>query len=359
MNPNSTGALRRAMHPAFLAGVLLSCVGIAFNVSYGWSLGGSDPLRAFGMAGVFLACIALKDSLLGQLSLAVKNRKAGVAMLCAIGLMIGLAGSFMAAFGSASEGREEKSDPRAQQITAYKTAEKVEADASARLNSLGDTLTVKEAEANVTRALSGVDRGIAKRTQNCTVLTPEGSGKKQQRVNAEACQPVLDVAGQIEKAKEAQDLRAKIDAAREILAQGAPKAADPMVANLEALYSKIFGAGEASIPALLSLLVAAIVEIGAPIAWAIWQLSGQKPVPEIAPAIPANDQRAPDIPAKPIPGIPPKGGGRRGRKPNPTVLDFSETFRKRYGRAPSGSEIKMQFPELPTSTAYDYAKRRA
>lgn len=62
-----------------------------------------------------------------------------------------------------------------------------------------------------------------------------------------------------------------------------------------------------------------------------------------------------DIPEKPP--QPPKGGQRRGRKADGRVVDFSEKFRERNGRAPSGGEIKAQFPELPTSTAYDYSQR--
>lgn len=75
------------------------------------------------------------------------------------------------------------------------------------------------------------------------------------------------------------------------------------------------------------------------------------PKPERVPATPA-------IPGKHIPGKPqPPNGGRRGRKSDPRVVSFSEAFSRKHGRAPTGSEIKAQFPELPTSTAYDYAAR--
>lgn len=73
--------------------------------------------------------------------------------------------------------------------------------------------------------------------------------------------------------------------------------------------------------------------------------------------IAANDA-VPAIPRNRIPGNPqPPKGGRRGRKSDPRVLNFSEAFCRKYGRAPTGSEIKAQFPKLPTSTAYDYAAR--
>lgn len=76
--------------------------------------------------------------------------------------------------------------------------------------------------------------------------------------------------------------------------------------------------------------------------------------------IPANDD-IPEIPGKRNsgnsgPSKPPKSG-QRGRKADKTVVDFSERFRQKHGRGPSGSEIKSEFPELPVSTAYDYAKR--
>ncbi len=50
-------------------------------------------------------------------------------------------------------------------------------------------------------------------------------------------------------------------------------------------------------------------------------------------------------------------GERRGRKSDPKVIAFSDQFFLRHGRSPSGSEIRAAFPELPTSTAYDYAGR--
>lgn len=48
---------------------------------------------------------------------------------------------------------------------------------------------------------------------------------------------------------------------------------------------------------------------------------------------------------------------RRAQRPDTRVVDFTERFRLQNGRAPSGSEIKAEFTELPTSTAYDYATR--
>lgn len=75
-------------------------------------------------------------------------------------------------------------------------------------------------------------------------------------------------------------------------------------------------------------------------------------------AFAANDSgnRIPGILTPPRAPEPPNGG-RRGRKADAEIVDFSERFRVQYGRAPTGSEIRAQFPALPTSTAYDYAGR--
>jgi len=60
------------------------------------------------------------------------------------------------------------------------------------------------------------------------------------------------------------------------------------------------------------------------------------------------------FPGKPTPPNKPR---KRGRKADSRIVDFSEKFRERHGRAPSGGEIKSEFPELPVSTAYDYSNR--
>ena len=339
--------------PALIAGTILTGVGLAFNASYGWSLGGGDILRAAGMAGVFIACVGLKDWMLGQSALAFKARRYGLGAACVIGLTIGAAGSFLAAFGSASEGRDAKADPRAAQIIAYQTAGKVAADTEKRLAALGEVPNAEEARAQASRLLSGVEPGISKRTSGCTVL-PTTVGKRIQAVNREACQPVIEATALAAKADEVSGLQAKLDAAREVIAKGAPKAADPLVANVQAFLSTGIDAA-----AVLSLIVALIVELGAPVCWMIWQMSDPGKPAQAIPGIPANDAAVPGIviPGNPFPGIDPPTGGRRGRKPDPRIVNFSEAFREKHGRPPSGSEIKSYFPGIPTSTAYDYAKR--
>ena len=339
--------------PALIAGTILTGVGLAFNASYGWSLGGGDILRSIGMAGVFIACVGLKDWMLGQSALAFKARRYGLGAACVIGLTIGAAGSFLAAFGSASEGRDAKADPRAAQIIAYQTAGKVAADTEKRLAALGEVPNAEEARAQASRLLSGVEPGISKRTSGCTVL-PTTVGKRIQAVNREACQPVIEATALAAKADEVAGLQAKLDAAREVIAKGAPKAADPLVANVQAFLSTGIDAA-----AVLSLIVALIVELGAPVCWMIWQMSEPGKPAQAIPGIPANDAAVPGIviPRNPFPGNDPPTGGRRGRKPDPRIVNFSEAFREKHGRPPSGSEIKSCFPGIPTSTAYDYAKR--
>lgn len=61
-----------------------------------------------------------------------------------------------------------------------------------------------------------------------------------------------------------------------------------------------------------------------------------------------------EIPGKPTPPNKPR---KRGRKADQNVIDFTQKFREKNGRTPSGSELRRQFPALPVSTAYDYASR--
>ena len=277
MKKRISRSLRRATHPAFFAGAILTGVGVLFNVSHGLELGGSDELRRYGMAGVFLAAIIAKDASLGKIFTSFKAGRYGLSVLCLLGFTLGALASAIAAIGSASEGREEKSDPRAAQIEAYNTAKKVATDAEKRLAEIGRIATVGEVKANVARALGGVDAGIAKRTGGCVNMAPEGSGKRQIAANSEACGPVQDAQGQLAKAEEAEKLRAKLDAAREVIGKGAPKSADPTIASVSAIFSKISGgSGEMAANTILILIVAGFVEIGAPIFWAVWQLSADR-----------------------------------------------------------------------------------
>lgn len=342
---------RASALPAFFAGVLLSSVGIAFNLSHGWSLGGSDTLRCFGMAALFLGCIALKDSLLGQLAIAFKAGRYGLAFACFFGFAIGAIGSGMAALGSASEGREEKSDPKAAQITAFKMAEKTMKETEATLNGMGVVISLADAQLRVTQALGRVEPGIKSRTKDCTILSNTTTGPKVVAANKVACQTVVEAQGRVAKAEEVVALQGKLDAARAVVSKGAPKSADSLADTVTSFAKKFTGEdGAIDGAAVLAAIVMAIVEIGGPVSWMVWQLSGDKPEqkPE-RPALPAaRVKRMPDPNPEP---------GKRGRKANADVLSFADEFRKRNARSPRGFEIRRKFPGLPKSTAYDYADR--
>lgn len=134
-----------------------------------------------------------------------------------------------------------------------------------------------------------------------------------------------------------------------ILAAKAELAANPLPASATPLADRLGWQ-----PWVLDLAMAALLSIGANgLAGVLIAFGAQSS----ALPVPANDVRHSGIPANPFPGNP--GNGRRGRKSDPRIIDFSERFREKNGRPPSGSEIKMSFPEMPTSTAYDYAKRTA
>ena len=331
--------------PALIAGTILTGVGLAFNASYGWSIGGGDILRSLGMAGVFIACVGLKDWMLGQSALAFKARRYGLGAACVIGLLIGAAGSFLAAFGSASEGRDAKADPRAAQIIAYQTAQKVAADTEKRLAVLGDVPNSQEAKARVSRLLSAVEPGIAKRTSGCTVL-PTSVGKRVQAVNREACQPVIEAQALVATADEVSGLQAKLDAAREVIAKGAPKAADPLVANVQAFLSTGIDAA-----AVLSLIVALIVELGAPVCWMIWQMSEPKvePVMQVPVAVPL------------VPGdlepVPPKPRGRKVRSETQFRANLIAKEMRARGEVPKFHIVRNEYQKrfgtrLPKVTAH-------
>jgi hypothetical protein len=49
--------------------------------------------------------------------------------------------------------------------------------------------------------------------------------------------------------------------------------------------------------------------------------------------------------------------GRRGRKADSKVTQFSDAFIGRHCRAPTGKELRAQFPDMPRQTAHDYSVR--
>src|SRR5262249_20572452 len=80
----------------------------------------------------------------------------------------------------------------------------------------------------------------------------------------------------------------------------------------------------------------------------------------VEPASVPGTSASPTPPGPGMPKIRPKPAkprGKGGRKADPKVIEFSEQFFRKFGRQPTGSEIKSEFPDLPKSTAYDYAAR--
>lgn len=71
--------------------------------------------------------------------------------------------------------------------------------------------------------------------------------------------------------------------------------------------------------------------------------------------MPAANDAGPVNPGPAGPGGP--KSGKRGRRPNAEVIEFADAFAARNGRAPTGPEIRAQFPELGRTTAYDYAAK--
>lgn len=178
------------------------------------------------------------------------------------------------------------------------------------------------------------------------------------KAKAEAAQVEVTAA-----ATEAQKLHAAaIEAAKaEVEANPLPASATPLADRL----------GWA--PWVLDLVMAGLLSVGANgLAGTLIAFGAHRSTAEVSSVVDANDADQTDfsvsefeaakvramvageIPGKPTPPNKPR---KRGRKADSRIVDFSEKFRERHGRAPSGGEIKSEFPELPVSTAYDYSNR--
>jgi hypothetical protein len=339
MKSNRSNPKRQSL-PALIAGICFSAVGLFFNTSYGWALGGGNTMRALGMALVFVGCIALKDWMPGQVVVACQRRRYGYAALCAVGFILGAAGSFMAAMGAASDGRNEKSDPARAQITAFETAKKIEADAEKRLSELGTVPAVGDAKAQTTG--SNVDPGIWKRTKGCTFFSTE-AGKRVQTANSEACEPVVTALANLSKAQEAAELRSKRDEARAIISKGAPKAADGLVTNMSA-----FMGGEANAEMVLALIVAVLVEVGAPIAWAVYVSFGTSSKGTFG--VPNTQESVPNGPE-------PKPGTSKPRSETQVKANMIAAEMRARGEVPKFHVVRNEFhrrfgTELPKVTAH-------
>lgn len=183
--------------------------------------------------------------------------------------LIALLISCLAAIGAASSGKQEASDPKAKAIERYDSAERTRTKAEARLEELGKLPTADEAAAKASSLLAKVDASIAKRTQGCTVLAPASNGPRQVEANRVACQPWIDASALISKAQEAADLRAKLDVAEEVIAEGKPASAGAQASTIAwffGLFMKLNGID--SIQAMTNLFLGLGLEISSPLAWA-------------------------------------------------------------------------------------------
>ena len=137
--------------------------------------------------------------------------------------------------------------------------------------------------------------------------------------------------------------------------------AKPVNAKAErvAEIAALLGADHDRVKSLITLLdpvaVPFLLEWSAIVAFGFGFAHRRRPA-NTSPAIPV-----PAIPgiAKPIPGNDPSpsNGGKRGRKSDPQIIEFSDKFREKHGRAPSAFDLKSAFPGIPKSTLYDYAAR--
>lgn len=131
---------------------------------------------------------------------------------------------------------------------------------------------------------------------------------------------------------------------------GPLKPVAPNADKMSELISVITGADRGKAKHILLLIepftYATIFELAALVSFG-FAFAGTRPARrtfrESSPAIPGNAK-------------PPKGG-RRGRKPDTRIVEFSDAYSRKHGRPPSGAEIQKQFPDCPRSTAYDYAQR--
>lgn len=247
---------------SFLSGAVLW-----FNGSYGYHEGGWCWVAAF------LGFAVLKDSAISY-AWAARGEygRVAAAILGVIAFLI----SCLAAIGAASTGKQEASDPKAQAIERYNSAQRQQQKIEARLAELGRVPNAAEAKAAASDLLSKIEPSIAKRTKSCVDLAPKSNGPRQIAVNREACQPYIDAQAVIAKADEAAVLRNKLEVAEGVLAEGKPASADAQATTLAAILG-LFTAlqGISGIQAWTSLFLGLGLEISSPLAWAAYASAKQ------------------------------------------------------------------------------------
>ena len=174
-----------------------------------------------------------------------------------------------------------------------------------------------------------VDTKIRMRTKSCTDITT--------RASQDECAPVTALKPEMAEALRKADIESQVPALKAALeAVRDTEQAGKSEAAVSTFWAWIMGLG-----------VVFIATFGAVIFAKVEAASDRIPEHASLPVIPKTP--------KPVPGTLPKGRG--GRKADPKILNFTEAFQRAHSRRPSGSEILTYFPELPTSTAYDYARR--
>lgn len=221
-------------------------------------------------------------------------------------------------------------------------ADRQNADYASALDKLAD------AEADLKSAKAAAKASAAAAAKEC------GSGKKTKCEGKEATRD-FD-AKQVEKAEShVLMMTARVNVLKPVAdPHGGYKRAAEVLAALPGVTASADSI-EARLDLLLPFATVLISEIGLLVFGGL--ALGHAAECQKLESVPANDA-VPAIPRNRNPGNPqPPKGGRRGRKSDSRIVSFSEAFSRKHGRGPTGSEIKAQFPELPTSTAYDYAAR--
>lgn len=248
-----------------------------------------------------------------------------------------------------------KSGFETQDTTAYENAKAAYDAAAADFDKVKGAATPAEVDAEIEAyAAEHIDANIWRRTQKCSDVTKKSS--------RDECQGVLQLAPKRAAAARKAELEAKLPGLKADVDQHRlVDAAGDAETSASWAWAWIMGLGTVMIATFGPAIFARVETVPA--------------LAHVNAGIPANDVHSgnaiPGMDQRPIPPRPPRGGqpipgqpipgkpisGKRGRKADGRVVDFSERFRERHGRSPTGSEIRAEFPELPVSTAYDYAGR--
>lgn len=330
-SPHVLECLKRL--PATAAALTCTAVGVIYNAEFA---------RQFGGAAIALAVSSdVLKSLAGPIMIhAIKCREWGRAVSATAVLLVTLTVSLVAAFGGAQHRREAATDDRTAAIRAFDDTDAKRQRLEFELGSLGLPRPVEVIQAEV--EANKIDMTVWRRSNKCSDISLEDTKR--------ACGPVLELYKEKGAALRKVELEANLEKLQPTLLKGKPEHADPQSAAI----AELTGLSEDAIRRGISLLLVAAIEVGA-IGGSI--MAG-KPAPRHLP-VPANSN-APAVLRSPNRNhlvSNRKEQGRKGRKPDQRIVEFSELFSRKNRRHPSGSEIKAAFPELPTSTAYDYAMR--